>query len=821
MIQGHGPSEPLAIILGDGGTPEEEQLNYALVGNTERTFRAMMKEAGLRWEMFYKTLLIKEPINFSSEKSKGKKGMPYFMRKDNLDKLTKYQEIVQNEINSLNPNLIIPTGEMSFRFLTGLHGIRKFRGSVLLAREGFGQGKFVKVLPILGPVPYLNQEYELRWPTKIDIHKIPRYCNDSLPPENRHNIWIAQSSSALRAFLERSYRKDGLLVFDIETFMGLPTCISFCFDGNESVCIPFTDKSIDPDNRILMIQLVGQILASPIAKVNQNIKYDWKVLERFGFEVKNVIGDTLLAANCIYPELPKNLGFLTSIYTDLPYFKDEGKIANDDEGKSVYDPTRKHKKQFYLYNAKDSLATYQIYEKQMGEIKELGTDFVYEQTMKLLPIYKRMETRGFLIDEEARLSLLGKYTSLFNIHTLKLRRWLNNSHFNPLSSAQCDTVVYDVLGYKKDRRTKGTGEKILEYLLVFSEPTKSPVFGEEILRGILAVRKFKKVIELLELYRYPDNRLRCEYKLAGTTTGRTSASVTTDEMIIRSGDAKKPFSIVDLGHSFQTFGKHGFIVDGEHYGKDVRKIFVPTPGYSFVEVDLSQAEARVDTVLAGNYDLLQVFDSPTGIHRLTGSWVFGCKPEDIKKNTLEYHLSKIVRHAGERNLKEDTLVMLTQQTRKECQRILKVFHDYQPEIQNTFHREVRDAIDRDRVLRSPNGRLRTFLGRIDQHLYNEAISQLPQSIVSDQTKFSFIPTLESCPYAFLVNEAHDGSLAEIPIGREMEYIEEYVRNVTQPIDFRTCTLARDFELIIPAEASMTQGSWYDLKDVELPKKERV
>jgi hypothetical protein len=102
-----------------------------------------------------------------------------------------------------------------------------------------------------------------------------------------------------------------------------------------------------------------------------------------------------------------------------------------------------------------------------------------------------------------------------------------------------------------------------------------------------------------------------------------------------------------MGHSFQTIGKHGFEVDGVTYGQNLRSIFIPSPGYYFVECDLSQAEARVDAVLAKDFDILRVFDSSTGIHRLTGSWVFNCSPHEIKKNTLVdgvdcYHVSKTI-----------------------------------------------------------------------------------------------------------------------------------------------------------------------------------
>jgi hypothetical protein len=179
-------------------------------------------------------------------------------------------------------------------------------------------------------------------------------------------------------------------------------------------------------------------------------------------------------------------------------------------------------------------------------------------------------------------------------------------------------------------------------------------------------------------------------------------------------------------------------------------------------------------------------------------------------------MAKTVRHAGERNMRADRMVMMTQKPVKECQIALDKLHDQQPEIRGVYHREIREAIDNTRTLVAPNGRTRQFLGRIDDHLYNEAISQLPQCIVSDQTKLSLIPTFETCgDFAYLINEAHDGTLAEVPIGREMDYAMVYKQNIEKPIDFRRCTLSRDFELVIPCEISISKNSWYDLEDVKI------
>jgi hypothetical protein len=76
--------------------------------------------------------------------------------------------------------------------------------------------------------------------------------------------------------------------------------------------------------------------------------------------------------------------------------------------------------------------------------------------------------------------------------------------------------------------------------------------------------------------------------------------------------------------------------------------------------------------------------------------------------------------------------------------------------------------------------------------------------------------MELCSdYTYLINEAHDGVLSEVKLGFELKYAKIYKENVEKEIDFRRCTLSRDFNLKIPCEISISKESWYDLEDVKI------
>ena len=222
---------------------------------------------------------------------------------------------------------------------------------------------------------------------------------------------------------------------------------------------------------------------------------------------------------------------------------------------------------------------------------------------------------------------------------------------------------------------------------------------------------------------------------------------------------------------------------------------------------------------------MEIFDNP-GIHKYTGSIIYDCAPGEIKKGTLvdgvdRYHMSKTTRHAAERNMGYDRLVMMTQRPLRECKLILDKLHAGEPNIKQVFHREIIKAINETMTLVAPNGRRRDFFDRIQKSTYNEGISFLPQAIVSDQTKFCGIGKTfadkDIYRWVALLAESHDSALAEVRIGREMEYGLLYKKNVeSEPIDFNKCTLKRDYQLVIPCEIYVGD-SWYegDMKEIEL------
>ncbi len=597
MVSGHGRSGAEILFVGDSASNEDILNGVAISGTGEKTLRAIFHSAGGDFSQTYRTLLYKERLNYNGKsKKKLKEAIEEVEESIRQASGRSATDILADEIVSIGPNIVVPLGEFSFNSLTGIRSINKYRGSILPLRADIQNritDRAVKVIPTFGP-RMLEENYSARTYTSIDLQKAVKYrsTTQKIDPEGR--LWIAKTASSLQNFLSRVKWEDNYLVFDIETVYGIPVCISLCFDTDEAVCVPLlNDDSIDKGELLLFWQMISKVLRNKIGKVNQNIKYDWSILERFRFSIRNIVGDTVLRSGLIYPELPKNLGFLTSVYTEMPYHKDEGTDADS-----------RDRSKLYLYCAKDSLATRRIYEAQKSELAEFGLVDLEEKLMKLFFIYKKMDWNGILIDDSARQFLRLKYESLLEMNTSTLKS-IVSPDFNPRSSQQCGKLIYEELRYpvrKKDDNYK-TDEDTLEELLILSECKFKE--GPEVLRLIIVCRKLAKVLEYINTVTHPDNRLRGSFNLVGTENARTGCGKSIDRLLIFEEDSKKKteFALKDIGRSLQTISKHGFRVGTELFGTDLRRMFVPTPGYVFVEADLSQAEARVDAVLCEDYEL--------------------------------------------------------------------------------------------------------------------------------------------------------------------------------------------------------------------------
>ncbi|MGQ9845905.1 MAG: DNA polymerase [Bacteroidales bacterium] len=795
LIQARGyPSE--LMVVGDYPTKGEYEEGYSFsrsAGNILNQLLAGIKSKKFRAEDLFKTHYIKVPVPGANSPSKKKREEAFSAVMD----LYNWDEILAEQIQAISPRVIIAMGEIACKALTGMDKVKNRRGSIYPLLPKFSNKPINVIVTLschdlwenkLKPFPYVQ------W----DFSKVDEVINLNSHFKTRELIWIPTSAQELENWWERA-KNAKYLTLDIETHNHFITCVGLSHDGYEAISIPLLLKNLDYQTRGFFYKFLKKVVSSGIPIINHNIRYDYKILKDWGFEIMNIGGDTMQMAHCIYPELPKNLGFISSIYTTQPYYKDEGR---------EFDPKIHSEDRLLIYNAKDALVTHQIWSKQIDDAKALKVFDLYKKVHEVLPIYWAMEDRGILVDKAKVEELKQKYERMY-ASCVSFLSTVAEKRINPLSPKQTAFLLYDVMKLPRKVHQTPQGETVESTDNITIEDLKINATNTNkiILNQIIAARKIAKVLQILEKPVSYDGRFRCSFKLHGTENGRTSGGESLD-FIYKISNNK--IISENTGMTFQNITKRGEEIDDLVIGKDLRKIFVPTPGYVFIEGDQSQAEARVVAVLSEDFDTLKMFDT-TDIHKVTASWIFGVPEDQITEEQRFY--GKKTRHAGNYDIQPYELARQLHKPMSFTTALLSKFHKAVPKVKMVFHKQIRELLYKQHYLVSPHRRRRDFFGIINDDIMKEAYATIPQATVSDHTKFTILTQLYKKyppPLAYPLSESHDSLLFEVREELKNQFMQDFKAAIATPINFSCCSIGIDFDLVIPGEIHIGEISWGEM-----------
>jgi DNA polymerase len=805
-VPGQGPIGAKFMILGEAPSYEETSARKPFVGPSGRELDRLLKDAGIHRSNAWITNVCKYEVPANVDKKK----LPFHIRARNagIDMDQQLSEL-HTEINDVKPNSILALGGTALWALSGKTKISKFRGSIM---RGMGH----KFVPTYHPAHLLHSasggEIKGYWNRQVMIFDFKRAFDESESPLielPQRVLQIAQNSGELYEFLNRYKHCEKMAVDSEAGGHCLPVCVGLSFNKNHGMTIPLWNKdgisNIPDSDLVTMWMMLAKILWEKKI-VGQNFNYDRDKLRRLGLAIRGVHSDTLLKAFAINPELPKGLAFLTSIYTREPFYKDEGMYEGD-----IND--------LLLGCARDSCVTLEIDEAMDADLDELGVRKFYENfLMKLPDFYLEIENNGFRINEAKRAELIEKYVKWDERLGYEMYK-LAGIDVNVSSPLQVHSLLFD---YWKLPRRKGVGEEELTALLNLKVGVRDP-HQREWIEKCLERRRVKKTISTY-LFAIPDYdgkmRTTCFMCLetGRTSTGQQEPPIRPTVDIVGKG-AKKDFKV--MGTAFQVMTKHGDI------GQDVRGMYEPDPGEVFVQLDSSQAEARVVFNLATDEQALEDIDKHD-YHALTASWFFGGKEEDYSKKVLGYEspirfAGKTLRHAGHLGAgARRASTELNTQARKYkipitideaiATRALKIFHAKQPKIQKIFHAEVIEQLKQTRRLTAPlpwginaeRGGVRIFYERWGDDLFREALAYLPQRAVTDNTKAAGIRIKKQFPSARIILEAHDALLFSVRIDCLEDFITIAKKEMERPIDFTACSLPRRY-LKIPCDVEVGEN----------------
>ena len=339
-----------------------------------------------------------------------------------------------------------------------------------------------------------------------------------------------------------------------------------------------------------------------IEKIAHNIKYDLKVLSRYGISLAAPTFDTMIAHYLINPEARQNMDFLAQHYLNYQAISIETLIGK--KGKSQGNMRDLEPSEISDYACEDADITLQLKNIFEKEIKKPHLkDLFYDMEMPLVEVLMEMEEEGITIDSKA----LAEYSKELDGTLIDLDsqiKELAGMEFNTDSPKQMGEVLFEKLKISaKAKKTKtgqyATSEDVLE----------KHKHDHPIVPLILEYRQLRKLkntyVDALPTYcDLNDGRIHTNFMQTVTATGRLSSNNPNLQNIpIRS-----------------------------EKGREIRRAFVSRDkDHKLMAVDYSQIELRIIAALSEDPNMIQSFRDGLDIHAATAAKVYGVSIEEVTR----------------------------------------------------------------------------------------------------------------------------------------------------------------------------------------------
>ena len=452
----------------------------------------------------------------------------------------------------------------------------------------------------------------------------------------------------------------------------------------------------------------------------------------------------------------------------------------------------------WIYNGLDCCVTHEVCDRLLESADETALR-TYEFSKALQAPVLEMNMRGLKVDKQKKLKTILQINKTIARLERQLDRIISDGigapNLNWRSPHQLKGLLYDVMGLpvQKKRNTNGvyaatTDEAALEKLSAY-------FIAEPICNHILLLRGLGKSLGFLRTGVDADGRMRTQFNIAGTVTGRFASSIT------------------DFGTGTNL----------QNVTSSLRSVFVADRGMMFCNIDLEQADSR--NVGALCWDLL--CDNPDWSEATAGAYLDACESGDL--HTL---VSKIAypglpwgtlpdreiaewlahKHYDYRYLSKKcghgSNYLAQPRTVAQHARIpVQLAENFQNEYFGAFpcipawHKSVFWQLEHNGFLESPFGRRRFFFGRPKEGTtQREAVASVPQSMTGDEINRGILNLWRDGRSQLLV-QVHDSILFQFPEHLRDEIVPQALEMVKTHL-----VLKHGREFVVPVEAQ-TGWNW--------------
>jgi len=614
---------------------------------------------------------------------------------------------------------------------------------------------------------------------ELEFRQLQHEFQQSRPePESRYRAILTEAE--LADLVER-LRRRGSFAVDTETTSQNPmnavlVGVSVAMAPHEAFYIPCGHAYVGAPaqlRRELVIDRLKPLLEDPaVAKIGQNIKYDWTVFKRHGSDLAGVSFDTMLASYLLNPS--KRAHNLDQIALD--FLNHKNITFEDVAGKGAKAVTfdRVTLEQAVPYACEDADITLRAYQVLAPQLETLGLlPLMREVEMPLVRVLQQMEMAGVCLDQDK----LRELSKLFDHQLRQLEQEIYavaGEHFNIASSQQLGRILFEKLMLPTVKKTKKkTGYSTdVDVLTQLAEHHELPAL---ILRHrSLAKLKSTYVDALMEQIDPDTGRIHTSFNQTVAATGRLSSSDPNLQNIpIRTEE-----------------------------GREIRKAFVARPGWVLLTADYSQIELRILAHCAEDAILIESFREDQDIHARTASEVFGVAADQVSAELRRQ--AKVINFGIIYGMSAFGLSRELGITQKMAQTYIDHYFARYSGVKTYMARSVEEARATQRTT--------TLLGRLrplpDIHSGNANVRQFAermaintpiQGTAADLIKVAMIRTADALAAqklrTIMILSVHDEIVFEVP-PEELETIRRLVPDIMEHV----------WELKVPLKVNVAWGA---------------
>ncbi|GHU95124.1 DNA polymerase I [Bacteroidia bacterium] len=553
--------------------------------------------------------------------------------------------------------------------------------------------------------------------------------------------------------------------------------ISFAIEPHNAYYIPL---NVPQEQQSSILALLRTAIENKgIAKIGQNIKFDYLVLKNYGIKVAGDLLDTMLMHYLIEPEQAHNMDALSENYLDYTPISIENLIGK--KGLSQGNMKDVAIDKIAEYAAEDADVTLQLFQKLQPILVQNGLEELYKTVeAPLIQVLGDMEYEGVCIDSNALSALSSEMNADLNRLEAEIRTMASEPELNVFSPKQLGEVLFDKLKIVENARTTSKSKQYST-----SEETLTSLKNKHpIVPKILEIRSVKKLLSayiesLPNLVNPSTGRIHTSFNQAVTSTGRLSSN----------------------NPNLQN------IPIREAEGRKIRATFIPSDAHHvLLSADYSQIELRLMAHLSDDENLMQAFFNNEDVHTATAAKIFHINLSQVTPE--QRRQAKTANFGIIYGISAFGLSQRLDIPRGEARLLIDGYFEAYPKVRAYMdnivqtareHKYVTTICGRQRMLPNIDSRSAMDRGYAERNAINAPI----QGSASDIIKLAMIKIGEQLQQEKLrtkmILQVHDELVFDVP-NDELEAVKRLVKNAME----------NSYTLRVPLIAEMGTGhNWLE------------